>query len=590
MTMARAGDEPRFVGTARHALVDGLLALSEEVRATSTPRWVSLEAPSGWGKTRLAREFYARLARDQPAPAYWPLSILGSDGPDLSDISARRKKVNPQVTHTPGSLPSYLWWGISCSSRNGVPSVALAQDLAIFEAHAPYLDDAWLRLPRTSRIGEDLRSLAWAGLDEGAMELAGTGVESLLGSAVPGLGLVRWVGQWAWGKHRQSRERGSRLASDEAIESDRSDIADELVAMLTRLARPGLPAVIFIEDLHDADPLLLDVLTRLVSASSAILVISTGWPGHLEELDSLREAMASAQDRLVRISSESPDPLPAPFTPVARLSPLAPDDLATVLHHYYPQVEPLTQAMVIERYPNPLALELFCQIERVARRFTGRELRLSSADLDHLPASIGGLYRQHWNELPATVRHALAVATLGIPVVLDPQLGSSPLWNHDLMVEALAAIELPGAQEIAHSLGSASTAYAWARVVGDTLRRFSEPDQLQVALEEQRSFLFEDEMSAVKTLLATRLAADLEEVEDSREREHGARLLLTLHAEGFVEDPQVLARATLILLDLLRDDPRELVEQVRLAEHALREVDGHSECGMRIRRRLGTAQ
>lgn len=591
MAESVAHAEPRFVGASRHALVDGLLAVHDEVRTTARPRWVSLEAPSGWGKTRTAREFYARLAQRQPDPAYWPPTILGDAPPSTLDISARRKKVNPDVEHQPGSLPSYLWWGISCSSRNGVASVALAQDIAIFEAHAPYLDDAWLRLPGTSRLGQDLRSFARASIDEGAMELAGTGVQAVLGTAVPGLGLVRWVGEWAWGKHRDARARGDRLTSTGAIEASRDDIADELVAILSRLARPGLPAVIFIEDLHDADTLLVDVITRLLSTSSAILIISTGWPGHLDELEVLREAMTEVGDRLLRVTSEAGGaPLPEPFPAGASLAPLGTEDLATLLHHYYPRVEQSTERLVVARYPNPLALELFCQIDRVRRRFTDRVLVLSASDIDHLPASIGGLYRQHWNELPDSVRHALAVATLGIPAVLDPSLGRSPLWNHDLMVQALQALDLPGSQDVARSLGSASTAYAWARVVSDTLRRFSEPDQLQVALEDQRSYLFEDEMSTVKNALATRLADTLDGLTEADEREHAARLLVALEAEGFVDDPLVLGRASVALLDLLRDDPRELLERIRIAEHALRVVDPVSQDGITLRRELGNAQ
>ncbi|WP_299449927.1 tetratricopeptide repeat protein [uncultured Serinicoccus sp.] len=584
------GSEPGFVGVSRHGLVAGLTAVVDELRAGGSSRWVSLEAPSGWGKTRIARELYASLAARQQSPAYWPPHITADSALNAAEVSARRKKVNPAVAHEPGSLPGYLWWGISCSSRHGVASIALAQDIGVLEAHGPYLDDAWRRLPRTGRGADDARAFALAAADEGAMHLADTVVQEALGAAVPGLGLVRWVGEWAWNKGRDRSERRTRLESAEAVAPQHDDIGDQVVSMLTRLARPELPAVLVVEDLHDADPLLVDVLGRLVASDRAVLVISTGWPGHLTESPEVAAAWDRLGEHLVRVSSEDCTPLPSPFPPDASLAPLDEQDLSTILRHYYPQVDGETERLVRERYANPLALELFCQIDRVRRRFGDRELRLTAADIDHLPATVRGLYRQHWIELPETVRHALAVATLGIPVVLEPTTGRSPLWNQDLMVEALRALELPDVAEVADSLETASTSYAWARAVTDTLRRFAEPDQLQVAVEDHRSYLFEDEIRVVKNLLAVRLAGRVSREPDLEQREHAARLLLALEAEGFVDDPGLVASATLALLDLLRDDPRELRERIRVAEHALTRLDPVSGAGVSLRRDLGQAQ
>ncbi len=551
---------------------------------------MSLEAPSGWGKTRIARELYAALAASQSPPHYWPPHITVDSAVNAAEVSARRKKVNPEVTHEPGSLPGYLWWGISCSSRHGVASIALAQDIGVLEAHGPYLDDAWRRLPRTGTGTDDARAFALAAADEGAMHLADTVVQEAFGAAVPGLGLVRWVGEWAWNKGRDRSERRTRLEGAEAVTPRHDDIGDQVVSMLTRLARPELPAVLVVEDLHDADPLLVDVLGRLVASDRAVLVISTGWPGHLSESPEVVAAWDDLGDHLVRVSSEDDTPLPSPFPADASLAPLREEDLSTILRHYYPQVDDETERLVRERYANPLALELFCQIDRVRRRFGERELRLTAADIDHLPATVRGLYRQHWIELPESVRHALAVATLGIPVVLEPATGRSPLWNQDLMVEALRALELPDAAEVADSLETASTSYAWARAVTDTLRRFSEPDQLQVAVEDHRTYLFEDEIRVVKNHLATRLVGRISTQPDLEQREHAARLLLALAAEGFVDDPAVIASATLTLLGLLREDPRELRERIRLAEHALSRLDPVSDDGVSLRRDLGQAQ
>ncbi|GAB3819576.1 hypothetical protein GCM10028820_23770 [Tessaracoccus terricola] len=579
--------EPEFVGESRHAVVAGLLASLDEVTRQPVPRWVSLEAPSGWGKTRIAREFYARLAARQPEPHYWPESIL--DAGTTSDVTTRRKRVNPDVVHTPGSLPSFTWWGITCSLRSGAESIALLQDAAVLEAHAPYLEDAWLKLPRTSLAGRDIRALGTAVADEVVMEVGGRAVEAVLGGALPGLGLVRWLGEWGWGKAKESRERRRRLAGEDAITASHEELGDSLVALLTRLSRPGLPTVLFVEDLHDADPLLLEVIGNLLSSNSSVLVLSTGWPGHLDEDAQLRELMAAAGERLVRITPETGE-LPHPFPPGAGLGPLDEGALDRILGFYYPEVVPETAKLVVARYPNPLALELFCQIPALRRRFAETRLELSPRDLERLPNSIRDLYRHLWKELPSQLRQALAISTLGIPAVLDPNSGGSQWWNARLMAEAVAVLDLPDAAELASAMRQAPTAYAWARVVSETLRQFLEPDQLAVAGEERDELLLSWEADDIKNALAVKAAGWLvdEDMQDA-ERHHLARLLLALHSEGFVTDQAVVGAATVQLLELLREQPRELPERVRLAERALALLAKETVAALDIRRELGLA-
>jgi 6-phosphogluconate dehydrogenase len=62
--------QPPLIGSSRIRLVDGLLALVDEVQQTGTTRWVSLEAPSGWGKTRVAQALFERLAARQSQRYY----------------------------------------------------------------------------------------------------------------------------------------------------------------------------------------------------------------------------------------------------------------------------------------------------------------------------------------------------------------------------------------------------------------------------------------------------------------------------------------------------------------------------------------
>ena len=87
-----------FCGLSRRLLVDGLVSVFGQVLSAGGPCLVSLEAPSGWGKTRVGREFYARLAAGQSEPRYWPAAI---EDPDQA-----RKAVRPARFERPGgSLP-----------------------------------------------------------------------------------------------------------------------------------------------------------------------------------------------------------------------------------------------------------------------------------------------------------------------------------------------------------------------------------------------------------------------------------------------------------------------------------------------------
>ena len=118
-----------FVGDSREKLVTGLVNKYEDVRKSGRSHWVSLEAPRGWGKTCVGREFYKRLAVGQDMP-YWPDEI------DKDNID--RKEVDPRgFNKKPHSLPSYLWWGFSCSAvRNqGSTSRELSKEVDRLQDH-----------------------------------------------------------------------------------------------------------------------------------------------------------------------------------------------------------------------------------------------------------------------------------------------------------------------------------------------------------------------------------------------------------------------------------------------------------------------
>ena len=191
-----------FVGGSRVGLVDGLVGLFDEVVDVQRPCWVSLEAPSGWGKTRVGREFYARLAARQAEPAYWPARIDDLD----------RKATFPARFERPGgSLPEYLWWGISCSSRLGVPTDALRRDLAQLEEHGLYVEAAWRALASVwERSGPKLAEARRMVAQEGALHLISQGASEVAGAFLPALGVTTRVVRWTAKRAKESKTRQRR--------------------------------------------------------------------------------------------------------------------------------------------------------------------------------------------------------------------------------------------------------------------------------------------------------------------------------------------------------------------------------------------
>jgi len=428
--------EPPFLGESRIRLVDGLLAVLAETETRRETRWVSLEAPSGWGKTRVAQALYARLAAhpgagatpgaDDPGPGrYWPATILEATDATPGDVSSRRKRVFPdpaRFERAPGALPGFFWWGIACEQRSsGTASQSLLEDLQQIEAHAVYLDAAWARLASLpERLTPSRARLGQAGGDVGdelAGHVAGMGLEAIVSVAIPGGGLVVKLARLGVGKAAESRRHREILAAPGPLSGDpRPDPIDETVGMLTRLARPGLPAVVFVEDLHRATPLVEELIERLVRSNAALLVVTSTWPGELERRERLMALAAEPiiAPRCLRVCHDRP--APQPFPAGAGLDALAPADLAELVRAYHPRTDPETLARLAARFNNPLPLELICTLPKY-RRVSAQDgaLRLDPTDIERLPRRVEDIYRELWDELPEPAQQALALATLAIP-------------------------------------------------------------------------------------------------------------------------------------------------------------------------------
>ena len=554
-----------FVGESRRLLVDGLVELFEDVKRTGNSRWVSFEAPSGWGKTRVGREFYARLAASQVEPAYWPAAIADS----------RRKATFPQsIGREAGSVPEFLWWGIACSTRDDLPTNALIADLRQIKVHAPYVEVAWKRLETGWERRQD--QIAHAGrmiLEEGASVVAAAAAE--LVGVTTGLGLVVRLARWTKDQVQERREQEHLIADSEILRFAPSlDIIEDTVEVLSRASRPGFPLVLLIEDLHKADGVLLKFIDALLTRVSHLLVISTTLPDILEQHATLADLVERHSCRLHRVGYLKP--AGEPFPVGAGLTALERTARADILRFFFPEVTTSTEKALLERYASPHDLEIICSLPKHQKNHP--VLRLDLAIINRLPSGIKELYEEYWDQLPRPMRMGLAVAAAITPANINAvESGRLRSWDDRLWREVLSFLEFPTTtnDEITTELDTTPNAYAWVHIIDDCLRSFSDDSQLAIASDKGLAMLDEeldDPRNVILGELASRL---LQSPGRTTSRVHEARTILALRAEGFLDDDGIVATAILTILADLADPPREVRERIRVFAQFY-ELDPHA--------------
>lgn len=549
-----------FVGPERLAIVAQLLDTYDEVVATRRPRWVSLEAPAGWGKTRIVQEFYGRLAVErQRTPRYWPVSLVDAvpEAAAGRAVEQRRKRVYPQRVDPPdGATPPWFWWGVTCASRAGTPSQALADDVTQFDAHREELLARWRQLSGVS-------ARAWQAWVTRRSEVAETGFGEALqlagdaaNLAVPGSGFLVMLGKW--GYQTLTRGGGGGPRTFDAADRERQDLVEEIVAGVTMLVEAGIPLVFAIEDLHAADHSLVTVVRRLMGLRAPVLVITTSWPGLLDEHDRPpAPVLQELDDRgsLVRVAGRS---LPEALDSEAR---------ARIVNSLLPELDAESQSLVARRFDNPYALELACSLGRLRRQIE-RDGRLTADVVDRLPMEIHDLLAMSWSELPETARRLLALGAIATPVAVSAQFGvGDGRWDAEA-VRLAAGFEWADvqAENLQAELERATSAYGWVREVDQWLRRFVEDEQRDIAFRHAREQFHPADVRDFYRAAATQLRIDGPDLTSETVLVR-ARLLVGLASEGFVDwDPLTLDAA----LALIRRTPPATDEDLRFVHTTAR--------------------
>ncbi len=558
-----------FVGEGHRELVDDLVAEFEAVCSRQVPSWLSLEANTGWGKTRVVQEFYARLAALQPEPRYWPPSILT---PAEESVNVQRKRVHPALAKaSDDALPSWFWWGISCSLRDGTPLNALVHDLERFDERRDAIERRFRELSSGSTRLKDAFQRRKSEVSEAAIGDAVGAAASLASVAVPGIGLLVLLGKWGIGHARAERQR--RVDDDARTKGEpRSDLVGDVAPQLERFASFGIPLLIVIEDIHEADEALIELVARVLAAKSApVFVLTTSWRGMIDQphraAHRLLERVEEDHRRRVLCETEVAD--------------LSREDLGKIVDAVLPAVDATSRDRLAERFPNPYSLQLACQT-RVVRRSAATG-SIPADVVANLPHEVDDLFRQLWGELPEPLRRALSVASQLTPGSVSSQIGFGDLrWDPELMSMAVERVkwlaeDLP---ELADYMRDARDAYAWVRTVDEWLQRFHDPVQHEIAANALRDeYRPEEQLELRRAAGEVASALTIDDQQTTGERAiNRDRLLVALASEGLVAWNEHAAQAASRVCGqcLMLGGSTELHLAIEICQRALRD----STCGI----------
>ena len=547
-------DRSPFVGASRESLVDGLVDLFGNVCASGEPRWVSLEAPSGWGKTRVGKEFYARLAEEkqsESSPKYWPATI--------GDMSrTERKLVSPSGDREAGSLPTYLWWGLSCSTGE---HSALRDGLDWLTKHGKFVSIACNEdKPRGERAIKNVVEQRWQFAQESALEAAGQ-MAGVAGVVIPGMGLLALMARLGTNAIRSHQTKKKMVAEASDLGSTQSELVEGVVDGLCDFGRSRFPVVLFVEDVHYASNALLEALEALMRRGSHLMVVTTAMPGKLDETPELPRLLESLGDRALRVGHQAP--AGPPFAAEAGLTEFNSADCKRIVCAHYPDAEKQTVALLAERYRNPYALELVCDMGRYRRRYGERgDLRIAPHEIESLPVGTEELYRAYWDELPEWLRLRYAVAAAISPAAISPVEGRGDYtWSDPVLKEVAESLDLPSVSDLRNAIEAAADAYGWVVHVDEYLRRWCETDQQYIAADAGRNLLARETTVARDDILAEVARVVLR---DGSPSVHAARMIIALHNEGFITDHAPIAQAIAVVLNYLSYDDTAIAERESL--------------------------
>ena len=385
-----------FVGEERAKLVDDLAGWFAEVSGSGRSMFVSIEGPTGWGKTRILQEVYARLADGQ---SYWPSTLLPSES---EDPLQNRKWLYPKAVEPPEGVElPWMWWGIPCARTDtGRPRQVITDEVTQLVAHHKTL----IRRSET----KDLAKSALVSVASFATSILVPSVSDLIGIAQTSKELI------------DVAAHGSRRLGVGAIDADdaeRADVVEDTAQLIRLISNANIPVFLVIEDAHDADPSLLRLLDRalLNPGKGGLFVVALGWGDEIAR-QTRDDDDTDFGSWLVDFEKRAPEL--ATRVPLERL---AAAELAELVREVAPRTRPEVVAALAERADgNPLVLTSLLEVDQVKFSIDDAAIGLTVAEVRELPHEYRSILQRRWESLDREVQLALCLAaTQGVDFVRE---------------------------------------------------------------------------------------------------------------------------------------------------------------------------
>ncbi|MEA2420885.1 MAG: hypothetical protein QOE60_3091, partial [Thermoleophilaceae bacterium] len=422
-----------FVGRHRELALQSVVHWFRDTAARNQPRLVCIHGSLGIGKTRIAQELYKALATDQQ---YWPPSL--DRGPSAGPLS---KRIHPAVPSTTSGLDMpWMWWGVSCALRHGVPAQVLGEAITQLRVHQAALIS---KRDSDQAIRRALISLATFG--------AGITPIGLISQAPGAVTPLRDAA------HAISAHRVARLVSTAGYavpveSSQHADLVREVLGVLSAIGAARLPMVMVLDDAHFSDRSLISMLDGIFTANMHIglLCVCTVTPS---EVAAVKEQRFFS--RWVREAERTGQAVSH-----IRLEALEREASGSTIRSYAPGTREATVEALVERADgNPLILEALLNSPRVKDHTLEGSIRLEPREIARLPSTNREYFAGQWNALPEDVARALTLAAM-----------QGKRFSRDLLIESHALIRGEARDRVEAAVSRAvSDPPGWARATSTEL-------------------------------------------------------------------------------------------------------------------------
>lgn len=470
-----------LVGAIHRRWVSEIGARFDEAVTTGQPQLVVLEAPSGWGKTRVIQEFYLTLAVNQERGwQYWPSELpVGDCAPDQESCD--------QNEHLP-----WLWWSFAATHRGGDRGAsALASSLEQLLVHEPAVRRRMVELSPNRELAMQVMKETLPGLGASAAEEVGLLVaERALDVGLPGAGLLVTLTRLGW-QQRRRWAAGEMIAAGETGLLGRRALAPEVLArQLASVAAAGLPVILAVDDGIEDDEALAVFLASLLREAGPVLIVVSVWSDPVQLADN--PSVPVLGDELATESRLRADPTFG----------LAASERRELIGHCVPDASRAGVEELITAIRSPGGLVAACESPRIREALRTNDLR----ELRRLPQETTAHPRGEWERLPEPVKEALSLAVLTTPAAISS--GAIPVMCFDPEL-TIAATESSDRDLMRGITGSAAS--TWVAGAGSGLVRFTSDRRFAFALEAARDRFAEHRRSVIRSRLRDDLIARLAE-------------------------------------------------------------------------------